>query len=402
MLSRDTRVNCLIGTNHALSHFYQLCLAPLFLAWQVEFGASFAELGLCISLMLLTTGALQTPMGFLVDRYGARPFLIGGSLAMSGSVLVMSFATSVWQIVALAVISGIGNSVIHPADYAILAGSVRKEVIGRSFAMHTFSGNVGYALAPVLMALGLTTIGWRGALFAAGLLGIGAVVAITLQSRILTDQARPERKAAGSMSTRDLFTSRTLWLFFGFYMLSAMASSSLQTWLISVLHNVNGFDIQAASIALTCVLVGNSAGVILGGWVADRFVNRLLLFTVGLTLVSSSTLLMVALLPMPELVLFAIISISGFAMGASRTPRDVMLKEASPKGQIGKVFGFVSSGLPFGSAITPVPFGFLLDHGHTSLVLPFVAVILVVSLCCMGTAKMSADSDTAPEAVPAE
>ena len=39
---------------------------------------------------------------------------------------------------------------------------------------------------------------------------------------------------------------------------------------------------------------------------------------------------------------------SGLVLGASRTPRDVMLKDAAPPGQIGKVFGFVSAGLPLG------------------------------------------------------
>ena len=39
---------------------------------------------------------------------------------------------------------------------------------------------------------------------------------------------------------------------------------------------------------------------------------------------------------------------AGLAMGASRTPRDVMVKDAAPPGQIGKVFGFVSAGLPLG------------------------------------------------------
>jgi nitrate/nitrite transporter NarK len=81
---------------------------------------------------------------------------------------------------------------------------------------------------------------------------------------------------------------------------------------------------------------------------------------------------------------------SGLSLGASRTPRDVMLKDAAPPGQVGKVFGFVSAGLPLGGAITPVPFGFLIDRGHPELVLVLVAVILLASLLCMSSAKASA------------
>src|SRR5467141_2380886 len=131
--SATIRVNAVIGTGHFLSHFYQLCLPPVFLAWQAAFGVSFAELGLSMALMSCATGLLQTPVGFLVDRYGARPFLVGGTLLMTLSLAAMGIATAYWQIVVLALLSGVGNSVIHPADYAILSGSVDRTKLGRSF-----------------------------------------------------------------------------------------------------------------------------------------------------------------------------------------------------------------------------------------------------------------------------
>ena len=76
---RDARVNALIGCGHFLSHYYQLCLPPLFIAWQRAFDVSFAELGLAMALMGGTSAVAQAPIGFLVDRYGARRFLIGGT-----------------------------------------------------------------------------------------------------------------------------------------------------------------------------------------------------------------------------------------------------------------------------------------------------------------------------------
>src|SRR5215467_4571194 len=142
---RDSRVNALLGAGHFLSHFYQLCLPPLFIAWQRDFGASFAELGLAMAVMAAAAALMQTPMGFLVDRYGARPFLVSGTLMMTLSIAAMGLATAYWQVVGLALLSGAGNSVIHPADYAILSGSVDRARLGRSFAFHTFAGNLGFA-----------------------------------------------------------------------------------------------------------------------------------------------------------------------------------------------------------------------------------------------------------------
>jgi hypothetical protein len=70
MITRETRVNMLIGTNHCLSHFYSLTLPPLFIVWQAAFHASFSELGLSVAVMALASASLQTPYGFLVDRSG--------------------------------------------------------------------------------------------------------------------------------------------------------------------------------------------------------------------------------------------------------------------------------------------------------------------------------------------
>jgi predicted MFS family arabinose efflux permease len=400
-LSRTTRVNFLIGNGHFLSHFYVLCLPPMFLAWQSTFHVSFAELGMTIMLMSGTTALLQTPIGFLVDRHGARPFLIGGALLMSLSIAAMGLATEFWQILVLATLSGVGNSVIHPADYAILSGSVDKDRMGRSFALHTFSGNLGFSAGPPVAAFLMLLVGWRGTLLTVGLLGVPVVLSIVLQSRVLKDQVREAVHGEIRMSARDLLTSRTMILFFMFFMLGAMAGGGVQSWLVTVLHNLKGIDLPVAATALTAYMLGSTTGVLVGGWFADTFKRHILPFVTGLTILSALLMLAVDWLNVPVAAIIAMTFVSGLALGASRTPRDVMVKDAAPPGQIGKVFGFVSAGLPLGSAVTPVPFGILIDKGHPELVLVLVAVILLLSLFCAGSARVSARAEEVV-ALPAE
>lgn len=401
MIDRTSRVNLLIGTGHFLSHFYVLCLPPMFLVWQDAFHVSFAQLGLSVALMSGTTALLQTPVGFLVDRHGARRFLVGGTLLMTITIGLMGAATSFWQILLLSLLSGIGNSVIHPADYAILAGSIPKERMGRSFAIHTFNGNLGFFLAPPVMAALMLAIGWRESLMLVGVLGVPLVGAILWQSRILADQARP-RETGPAISGRDLLMTRPMLLFFGFFLLSSMAGAGIQSWLITVLHQVKGMGVEAASSTLTFYMAGATLGVLVGGYVADK-IERHLAFALVLTTISAALLLVVAGFALPEAAIFATMFLSGLAVGCSRTPRDLMVKDAAPPGQVGKVFGFISSGLPLGSAITPVPLGFIIDHGHPELVLVIVAGILLLSLLCCTSARFAAEApDRRPAPLPAE
>jgi MFS transporter, FSR family, fosmidomycin resistance protein len=401
ILGHDSRVNVLICCGHTLSHFYILMLPTMFLAWQQAFGASFAELGISVAVMSGTTAIVQTPIGFLVDRYGARRFLIGGTLLMTLSVSLMGLATSFWQIVPLAMLSGLGNAVFHPADYAILSGSIAPEKIGRSFAIHTFTGHVGFASAPPVTAALIWLIGWRATLLSVGLVGIPVALAIIWQSRILSDQKRAPQSGAGGAAGGGarMLLSPSIMLFFGFFMVSSAAGAGVQSWLITVLHGTHGLSIEAASSALTGFMVGTMSGVLVGGWVADRS-DRHFTFVLVLTLIGSGLMLLVNLTHFPQLATVALLFVTGHLIGASRTPRDVMVKDAAPPGQIGKVFGFVSAGLALGGAVMPVPYGMLIDAGRADLVLVVVAGLWLLSLLFAGSAR--ANTGREPLAVPAE
>ena len=93
--STDVRVIALVGAAHFVSHIYILVLPPLFPFVRADFGVSYTELGIAIALFNILTGLLQTPAGFLVDRFSARAVLIGGLLlgaaSLAGAALVSSF-----------------------------------------------------------------------------------------------------------------------------------------------------------------------------------------------------------------------------------------------------------------------------------------------------------------------
>src|SRR5258708_5657602 len=230
-----------------------------------------------------------------------------------------------------------GIWVVHPAAYATLSGSIDKGRMGSSFGIHTLSGNVGFALGAPVTAFLMLALGWRGTLALEGLVGIPVVLGILLQTSILKDQVRNVPKAGGtSLSAFELLTSRTMLLFFLFFLFGAMAGGGVQAWLVTILHNLKGIDLKLAATALTAYMVGSTMGVLVGGWFADQFKAHVMPFVTGLVIVSASLILIVNWVDLPGLAIIPFTFISGLSLGASRTPRDVMLKDAAPPGQIGK------------------------------------------------------------------
>jgi FSR family fosmidomycin resistance protein-like MFS transporter len=150
----DATVIGLVGTAHALSHFYQLALAPLFPLMREELGVSYSALGLLVMLFYAGSALLQPVAGFLVDRVGGRGVLIGGIGFMVAGALIIGIGNGTAMLGAGALLMGIGNSVFHPADYSILNGRVLPPRLGYAFSAHGIAGFVGFAAAPVFSGVG--------------------------------------------------------------------------------------------------------------------------------------------------------------------------------------------------------------------------------------------------------
>ena len=101
----------------------------------------------------------------LVDWLGARVILIIGLLIGAAAFVVVGLVDSFWVLVAMFGLAGVGNTVYHPADYALLSHHVSPERIGQAFSIHTFAGILGSALAPASLLLMQSVWGWRGAFY---------------------------------------------------------------------------------------------------------------------------------------------------------------------------------------------------------------------------------------------
>src|SRR5947207_4680224 len=158
----DARVIGLVSAAHFVSHVYGLLLPPVFALIHSDWGLSYQELSVVVASYNLVSAFVQTPTGFLVDRFGAGALLIAGLLLGSAAIGAAALFPSYWALVACFGVVGLANTVYHPADYAILSHAVAQKRIGQAFSIHTFSGLLGFAAAPPLMLISARFWGWRG------------------------------------------------------------------------------------------------------------------------------------------------------------------------------------------------------------------------------------------------
>ncbi len=385
---RYAAVMGLIGSGHAVSHFYLLALPPLFPLLKQEFGVGYAELGLLVTLLNVATGAAQFPAGILIDRLGAR-LLLGAGLALLGLCFAgIALAPSFWAAAVLVAIAGVGNSVFHPADYAIIGASVPENRLGRAFSLHTFTGNIGFTAAPPAMLLLTTLFGWRGALLAAGALAFVVVAALATFGGVLHEEKHVAEARINKAGTRPqagpaVLLSAPILTMFMFYVFASMATSGVQAFSVTALVDFQGLGLGSANTALTAYLVCASIGVLIGGPLADRTRHHGLTAAAALA-VSASLVLLVASIGLPALVIAAIFGAFGMLQGSIRPARDLMTRAITPPGATGRVFGFVTTGLNVGGALAPVLLGWLLDQGEARAVLYSIAGFLILGIATVG------------------
>ena len=120
--------------------------------------------------------------------------LLCGLALLCAAIVLMGLAPEFWMLFPLAALAGLGNSVFHPADLSILTASIRRTRHGRAYGFHTLGGNLGYALAPIVMVGLALELGWRPALIVAGAVGLLLFLACSSTGHLFLD-ARDEAPA---------------------------------------------------------------------------------------------------------------------------------------------------------------------------------------------------------------
>jgi MFS family permease len=391
-LRQDAGIIGLVGLAHASSHFSHLILPLMFPVFMKEFGFSFSELGLLMSVFFVVSGVGQACAGFVVDRLGARPMLFMAMAIFVLACVSASMVTGYTGLVLVAALTGLGNATFHPVDFTILNQRVSAPRLGYAFSAHGLTGNLGWAAAPIFMASIGAGFGWRNAYLAAAVMYALILLLLVLQRDKLSTRHKAHDSAAQGPAEHSLAFMKlpVVWWCFAFFLLSTMTLAVVQNFSVSILKAMQGVSFEAATLTITFYMLAGALGMLIGGFVAAR---------------SAQSDRVVAICMAVGALLFAlcgtgwlgadatmvILASTGFAIGIGGPSRDMMIKKATPKGATGRVYGLVYSGLDTGFALSPLVFGGLMDRGmYGATMLGAGAVLMLSVVAALGVGQRTA------------
>lgn len=390
IVKKDATVISLVGFAHGTSHFFHLMLPPLFPWFMREYGLSYTQVGALMTVFFTVSGTGQALAGVLVDRWGAHRILCVGVGLLAASGFLVAAARGVWGLYLAAFVAGLGNSVFHPADFSLLNHRVSQPRLGHAFSAHGLSGNLGWVAGPLVMTTVATAAGWRTAGLAAAMIGCTSVATLIWRRRDLSDvldershDHPDQQKKRTSVSWFSLLTLRLTWVAFGFFFFSTLVLGAIENFGPSLLRDLYGLSLAAATSGLTSYLVGGAVGLLLGGFLVSSEKGQEKL--VGLCFLGSAALaLILAFAVAPSWSVIGLMAAMGFGVGIATPSRDMLVRKSTVerigKGSFGRIYGLVYSGADVGLATAPLIFGMLMDARKPHFVFGGLSITLVIAI----------------------
>lgn len=344
---------------HFVNHFQSAMLGVIYPLMMTELGMSYMAIASLAAVYNTLGSVFQAGYGFLVP-YVRRGVILGAGNCLLGlSVVASGFASNFNHFFTARLIGGIGSSPQHPVGSSILAshfGAAR----GRILAFHSTSGQIGSLFAPLLAALLVTQLGWRGVFWAVGALATAmGMICFVFRDSLRTasvDRPKSQLTPLGWEAYKACFKNKSVMLVSLVFMAGAAGRGQDINEVYIIPHFVHDFNLNITygAFLFTFIQVGSLIGPFVWGWISDRF-NRKLVIQASL-LMSALCTLWLAWQESVSAGLFVNLVIYGAAVTSRQTLTQALLADLVGDDLFDAAFslyyfiGFIS--IPFWTVIT--------------------------------------------------
>ena len=371
----------LITIGHSLTHWYPATFYLLLPLIGNELGLSYSQIGLIMTCQYIAAAVANIPGGVLVDTIGRKGLLMAVSLFWVGfPYLLIGFTHGYLMLLACVALVGFGNSLWHPTAIPTL-GQRYPERKGLVLSVHGMGGNVGDAIAPIVIGAALAIFAWREVVVMNVLPGL--VVAL-LMFVFLGSMRLGAKKSAAEAQTleqywkgvRQLFRNRALILLSTGSTFRSMTQTALLTFLPVYLAHEMGYSPFVVGACLFALQVAGFAAAPIAGHLSDRMGRR----SIIMGSMAATAVVLVAMAFSGGSALFvAFVAVLGFFLYAIRPVMQAWILEATPKNMGGSSIGILFGAQALGAAAGPFFAGMVADRQGLIATFYFLAATIVIA-----------------------
>jgi len=380
---RSFREVWLITAGHMMTHWYPATFYLLLPLIGAELGLSFGQIGSILSCQFIAGALSNLPGGMLVDAVGRKRLLMAAALFWVGiPYLIMGFAHAYWMLLACAGLVGIANNLWHPTAIPLLARNFPRQR-GLVVSLHAMGGNLGDAIAPLVVGAMLTVLSWREVVMMNVVPGVIAAVLLLValgrpQAAGEPAAARGEPRRARSVLAplRTLLANRTVLMLSLSGTVRAMTAATLLTFLPVFLARELGYSPVAIGGSLFALQAAGFAAAPVTGHLSDRMGRRRIIMS---SMAMSAVVLLFMAVAGRSAAFVFFVAFLGFFLFAVRAVLQAWLLDATPADAGGTSIGLMFGAQAVGAAAGPIAGGIIADHYGIMATFYFLAAAIVVA-----------------------
>lgn len=249
--------------------------------WQEEFGWSRSMISSAGALCLIVMAVIAPFAGSAVDKYGPRPFVVSGLIAVSISAVLMATMQSAWMFfIAFSLLSGVGFGVVAMHVIVASVSPLFDENKGLATGIATAGSTAGQLLIIPLVAVFLVSFGWRETYIVYAV--ICAAVALLCWRLLSAPQTSVESVKKQSTFRADFkyLIKKPVFhaVFWSFALCGFTSTGVVETHLMPYLAAC-GYPTLDGALSYGFLSGFNMIGMMLAGYLSDRM-NKVLLLTI--------------------------------------------------------------------------------------------------------------------------
>lgn len=224
-------------------------------------------------------------VGYLSDRIGRRVFLLSSPALLAMAMLSIAFVDSYGVLVVIVVFAGMCCGAFTACTLAEVSLRAHSSQHGRAFGYVMTGQSLTLLCGVPLAALLGSFVGWRGTHISLALLAVFAtiIMAVALSRFSRTEQTSAGNSASDSVSLRDALTRPVVRLFLAL-IAERVCFGLAAFYYAAYLRQAYNLPIESVAMPLVVFALGNIAGTVVGGQVADKFAYRRISFAVALSI----------------------------------------------------------------------------------------------------------------------
>jgi MFS family permease len=359
-----------------LAKFLRYAFPPLFGTLQTVYGVSNTELGFTFSALMAGYAVMQFPSGALADRIGTVRVIVSGAVVAAAASLAL-FASTTYAVLLVAVVGiGVGTGA-HKTVAITLLTTVYPDRSGRALGTMDFVGELGGALAPVVVVSVLAAaLPWASLFLAAAVGGLclAAAFAVRVPVRLPDGAADAGFDAAdGFGSYLTAFAAPRFSAFTLVAVLVSLTVSGVTAFLPLFLESRPGIDTGLAGLLYSGFFLVSAVQPVTGD-LADRLgALRVIAVLLALAITALAVLVVAGVGPL-------VVGVATLALGVGlhgvRPGRDAHLMNLIPDDVAGGTLGVVRTSMLGMSAVSPAVVGSLSDVTSFSVAFGALAAAL--------------------------